>query len=109
MSEGWPPVGTPAVTTATNPSWYLTCLNPQCTLFRSRKQPSGEEYRYAPTLRWRDVGGETREGKLAEWRDAGDAEQLAAWVRSWAGFAPPAADTHAEERSTDPATRDGQA
>jgi hypothetical protein len=54
-----------------------------------KKDSDGRTTLYVPTLHWRDASGGSNEGILAEWSDEQLANQLAAWIGSRAGLAPP--------------------
>jgi hypothetical protein len=44
---------------------------------------------YAPTVRWHEPDGTTKEAKLAEWNDEHQAKDFAAWLREQVGLGQP--------------------
>jgi hypothetical protein len=53
------------------------------------KDKEGRRPLYAPTVRWRDTSGASKDEKLAEWGDKEQAERLAAWIAWRTGLASP--------------------
>jgi hypothetical protein len=53
-----------------------------------KKSDEGEARAYVPTVRWQDAVNGLQQGRLAEWDDEQEAQELAAWIGAKVGLVP---------------------